>query len=205
MAINLSDYYSPFFSTLSSIPNSNNINNSGDITTTENLNSPSIGNFSSTLQDYLNANEGNEENLEGTTNELFNTADEGDFSLYGDFFNSYSPSLNTDITGDTTTTLDSFTNNFQIGFQIQQINTLSSAIANLQSNLDAFEESADIVNSEIAQQHVESLTNNIALLDHYLTSTVTELTTEQSLLSSMNASSALTQFLLTRESNMDSE
>ena len=199
MAINLSDYYSPFFSTLSSIPNTNNINNSGDITTTENLNSPSIGNFSSTLQDYLNSNEGNEENLVGTTNELFNTADEEEFSLSGNFFNSYSPTLNTDITGDPTTNLESFTNNFQTSFQIQQINTLSSAIANLQSSLDAISESAETANSEIAQQHLESLTNNIALLDHYLTSTVTELTTEQSMLSSMNASSALTQFLLTRE------
>ncbi|WP_112181649.1 MULTISPECIES: hypothetical protein [Paraliobacillus] len=104
---------------------------------------------------------------------------------------------NSSATTDTAT--DSLSTFLQTSFQVQQLQLLTEAKERLQSQVSSYESEVDETSSESEQQRLEDLTNNLSLVDSYVTTKTDELSIESSLLSSMSASSALTKYLITNE------
>ncbi|WP_117170602.1 hypothetical protein [Paraliobacillus sediminis] len=97
------------------------------------------------------------------------------------------------------TASDELSTFLQTSFQVQQLQLLTEAKERLQSQVSSYESEVDETSSESEQQRLEDLTNNLSLVDSYVTTKTDELSIESSLLSSLSASSALTKYLITNE------
>lgn len=192
MAIDISSYYSMF-------------NSLSGVGTQSSFPSTSTTNFA----DYfLNATSSTEKNKNaknslfsdlssfGTSSALQNLL--GASSTNNDIVSSYlatSATSNNSNDSDDSASTDTFSSFIQSNFQSQQMKMLTTAKENLQVQATKYGESMAGNDSEAVKFRMQQMSQNIGMLDQYLTQKQGEMTTKTDLMEQLKASSAYTQFL----------
>ena len=193
MAIDISSYYSIF----------NGLAGTG----TQSSSFPSTS--STSFADYfLNATSATD-TKKNSTNSLFT-----DLSSYGtssalqsllggsstdnDIVSSYLTTSATSNNSNDSTSTDTFSSFLQSNFQSQQMKMLTAAKDNLQVQATKYGESMAGNDSEAVKLRMQQMSQNISMLDQYLTQKQTEMVTKTNLMEQLKASSAYTQFLNTK-------
>lgn len=189
MAIDISSYYSMF-------------NSLSGVGTQSSFPSTSSTNFA----DYfLNATSSTEKNKNaenslfsdlssfGTSSALQNLL--GASSTNNDIVSSYLATSATSNSSDDSASTDTFSSFIQSNFQSQQMKMLTTAKENLQVQATKYGESMAGNDSEAVKFRMQQMSQNIGMLDQYLTQKQGEMTTKTDLMEQLKASSAYTQFL----------
>lgn len=189
MAIDISSYYSMF-------------NSLSGVGTQSSFPSTSTTNFA----DYfLNATSSTEKNKNaknslfsdlssfGTSSALQNLL--GASSTNNDIVSSYLATSATSNSSDDSASTDTFSSFIQSNFQSQQMKMLTTAKENLQVQATKYGESMAGNDSEAVKFRMQQMSQNIGMLDQYLTQKQGEMTTKTDLMEQLKASSAYTQFL----------
>lgn len=197
MAIDISSYSSILRNTLDTGTNSPS--------STMNTNSTSFADY------FLNATSTN--NMAANNNSLFpelpsfgtTSALEsplgGSSTTNNDILTSYLTDFSTNSAVNGSATTDTFLNFLQSNFQAQQMQMLTAANENLQTQATALEGSIPETSSNSAKLQLEQMTQNVDLLSNFMMNKAAETSMNLSLMAQLSSSSALTQFL-TNKNNL---
>lgn len=192
MAIDISSYYSMFNSfsgvgTQSSFPSTSSTNFADyflNATSSTEKNKNSKNSLFSDLSSF------------GTSSALQNLL--GGSSTNNDIVSSYLATSATSNNSNDSASTDTFSSFLQSNFQSQQMKMLTAAKENLQAQATKYEESMAGNDSEAVKFRMQQMSQNIGMLDQYLTQKQAEMTTKTNLMEQLKASSAYTQFLNTK-------
>ena len=192
MAIDISSYYSIF----------NSLAGTGTQSSLPSTSSTSFADY------FLNATSATD-TKKNSTNSLFT-----DLSSYGtssalqsllggsstdnDIVSSYLTTSATSNNSNDSTSTDTFSSFLQSNFQSQQMKMLTAAKDNLQVQATKYGESMAGNDSEAVKLRMQQMSQNIGMLDQYLTQKQAEMSTKTNLMEQLKASSAYTQFLNTK-------